>query len=52
MQQARKGSVLLATALASFLTASMSSALTIALPQLDGEFSMGAVILNWKEGAS
>lgn len=47
MQGTRKGSVLLTTTLASFLTAFMSSALTIALPQLGSEFAMDAVTLNW-----
>jgi EmrB/QacA subfamily drug resistance transporter len=47
MQGTRKGSVLLTTTLASFLTAFMGSALNVALPILGKEFSMDAVTLGW-----
>lgn len=47
MRQARRGSVLLTTTLASFLTAFMGSALNVALPILGKEFSMDAVTLGW-----
>jgi EmrB/QacA subfamily drug resistance transporter len=47
MHDTRKGSILLATTLASFLTAFMGSALNVALPTLGQQFSMDAVTLGW-----
>lgn len=45
--RARAGAALLATTVASFLTAFMGSALNIALPIIGKEFSMDAVTLGW-----
>lgn len=47
MKELSKGSVLLATTIASFLTAFMGSALNIALPIIGKQFSMSAVALGW-----
>ncbi len=47
MQKTGRGSALLATTLASFLTAFMGSALNIALPMIGKEFSMDAIALGW-----
>lgn len=47
MQQPGRGSVLLTTTIASFLTAFMGSALNIALPVISKEFGMDAVALGW-----
>ena len=47
MRASGKGSVLLATTLASFLTTFMGSALNVALPILGKQFTMDAVTLGW-----
>lgn len=47
MEKPSKGSVLLTTTIASFLTAFMGSALNIALPIIGKEFGMSAVALGW-----
>jgi MFS family permease len=47
MDKTAQRSVLLATTVASFLTAFMGSALNIALPSLGNEFAMDAILLSW-----
>ncbi len=47
MEKLGKGSVLVTTTIASFLTAFMGSALNIALPIIGREFSLSAVALGW-----
>ena len=47
MNKTTQRSVLLATTVASFLTAFMGSSLNIALPTIGKEFAMDAILLSW-----
>jgi EmrB/QacA subfamily drug resistance transporter len=47
MDKTTQRSVLLATTVASFLTAFMGSALNIALPAIGQEYAMDAILLSW-----
>ena len=43
----KRGAALLVTTLSSFLTPFMAASVTVALPSIQREFNMDALLLNW-----